>query len=65
MVQRFNNMTATVPAPNNGPYVTTVAEGDINISEREQSRGYPGGNATQQTKLQMYTPNGTAASSGQ
>ena len=24
MVQRFNNMTATVPAPNNGPYVTTV-----------------------------------------
>ena len=25
MVQRFNNMTATVPAPNNGPYVTTVA----------------------------------------
>lgn len=55
-------MTATVPAPNNGPYVTN-GSGKVTLISVNANKAVdiPGGNATQQTKLQMYTPNGTAA----
>ncbi len=62
MVQRFNNMIGNGTSAQQWT-VRNYGSGRVALVSVNANKAadIPGGNATQQTKLQMYTPNGTAA----